>query len=76
MTHSEDFPFGILVAAIGGLAIGIERQWSGHATGPLARFAGIRTFTLLGGVAGISGWLWTLGLQALATVLLSAAAAP
>ena len=76
MTHgSEDFPFGILVAAIGGLAIGIERQWSGHATGPLARFAGIRTFTLLGGVAGISGWMYTVGLQAPATVLVGAAAA-
>jgi uncharacterized membrane protein (DUF4010 family) len=72
---SEQFPFGILVAAIGGLAIGVERQWSGHATGPLARFGGIRTFTLLGGVAGISGWLWTQGLHAPATVLLGATAA-
>jgi uncharacterized membrane protein (DUF4010 family) len=72
---SEPFPFGILVAAIGGLAIGVERQWSGHATGPLARFGGIRTFTLLGGVAGMSGWLWTQGLHAPATVVLGAAAA-
>jgi uncharacterized membrane protein (DUF4010 family) len=68
-------PIGIFIAAIGGLAIGLERQWSGHATGPLARFAGIRTFTLLGGVAGISGWLWKVGLQALAVLLLGAAAA-
>jgi uncharacterized membrane protein (DUF4010 family) len=46
-----------LVAALGGAAIGLERQWSGHATGPAARFAGVRTFTLLGGAAGLAGWL-------------------
>jgi uncharacterized membrane protein (DUF4010 family) len=70
----EALPLGILVAAIGGLAIGVERQWSGHATGPQAHFAGIRTFTLLGATAGISGWLWTLQLEALATVILAGAA--
>jgi uncharacterized membrane protein (DUF4010 family) len=75
MMRRMEFPLGILVAALGGLAIGVERQWSGHATGPRARFAGIRTFTLLGGVGGMSGWLWTLALQALAVVLLIAAAA-
>ncbi len=48
---------GILVAALGGFAIGLERQWSGHATGPRAHFGGLRTFTLLGGTAGIAGWL-------------------
>ena len=46
-----------VVAALGGAAIGLERQWSGHATGPGARFAGVRTFTLLGGGAGLAGWL-------------------
>jgi uncharacterized membrane protein (DUF4010 family) len=46
-----------IVAALGGAAIGLERQWSGHATGPRARFAGVRTFTLLGGTAGLAGWL-------------------
>jgi uncharacterized membrane protein (DUF4010 family) len=70
----ESFPLTILVAAIGGLAIGVERQWSGHATGPQAHFGGIRTFTLLGTVAGVSGWLWTQQYQALATVLLAGAA--
>ena len=39
---------GLVVAALGGAAVGLERQWSGHADGPGARFAGIRTFTLLG----------------------------
>lgn len=70
----ESLPFGILVAALGGLAIGVERQWSGHATGPQAHFAGIRTFTLMGATAGISGWLWTNQFEALATVLLAGAA--
>src|SRR5436190_1167034 len=39
----------ILVAALGGAAIGVERQRSGHASGPRARFGGIRTFTLIVG---------------------------
>jgi uncharacterized membrane protein (DUF4010 family) len=43
-----------------GLAVGIEREWSGHASGPGARFAGARTFLLLGIVGGVAGWL---GLQ-------------
>ena len=61
----------IVVAALCGLAIGVERQWSGHATGPDARIGGARTFTLLGAVSGVAGWLWTLELQALAAVLLA-----
>jgi len=65
----------MLVAALGGAAVGVERQWSGHASGPAARFAGIRTFTLLGGLAGALGRLWTEGYQAPALVLLAAAGA-
>jgi len=49
---------GVLIAALGGLAVGLEREWSGHADGPKARFAGVRTFTLLGFLAGLSGRLW------------------
>jgi len=62
---------GILIAALGGLAVGLERQWSGHATGPQARFAGVRTFTLLGMLAGIAGWMWTQQSQGLAALLIS-----
>jgi uncharacterized membrane protein (DUF4010 family) len=65
---------GIFCAALGGAAIGVERQWSGHASGPQARFAGVRTFTLLGGLAGTAGWLWSLGATMLAVVLLAGAA--
>lgn len=45
------------VAVLAGLAVGIERERSGHATGPAARFAGARTFLMLGLVGGIAGWL-------------------
>jgi len=60
---------GIVVAAVGGAAIGVERQRSGHATGPDARFGGVRTFTLLGGAAGLAGWLTTRDLAGVAIVL-------
>lgn len=61
----------IIVASMCGAAVGVERQWSGHATGPGARFGGVRTFTLLGALAGLAGWMWTLGATALAAALLS-----
>jgi len=60
---------GIVAAALGGLAIGVERQRSGHASGPRARFGGVRTFTLIGGIAGVAGWLIALGLHGLAIAL-------
>lgn len=66
---------GIAVAALAGMAIGLERQWSGHADGASARFGGIRTFTLLGTVAGVAGWLATSGQQAAGAVLLAGAVA-
>lgn len=62
---------GLMVAAIGGAGIGVERQWSGHASGRNARFGGIRTFTLLGGVAGVAGILARSGYTALSTVVLA-----
>ena len=66
---------GLVVAALGGAAVGVERQRSGHANGETARFGGVRTFTLLGGVAGLAGWLTTLHLVGLAVVLASGAVA-
>ena len=63
----------VLIAALGGAAVGLERQWSGHADGPAARFAGIRTFTMLGGIGGMSGVFWIAGVTAPAAILLSAA---
>jgi uncharacterized membrane protein (DUF4010 family) len=66
---------GILIATLGGTAVGLERQWSGHADGPSARFGGIRTFTMLGGVSGLCGWLLTIGQLEAALVLLAGATA-
>jgi uncharacterized membrane protein (DUF4010 family) len=66
---------GIAIAGLGGAAVGLEREWSGHASGPEAHFAGFRTFTLLGGLAGVAGWLWTLNFQPAAIVLLAGATA-
>lgn len=63
------------MAALGGMAIGLERQWSGHAEGAHARFGGIRTFTLLGALSGVAGWFAVSGLQSVAVILLAAAAA-
>jgi uncharacterized membrane protein (DUF4010 family) len=75
VNNAFDTVVGIVVATIGGAAVGLERQWSGHASGPNARFAGIRTFTLLGMLAGVCGWLWTEGQPLAATALLACAAA-
>jgi uncharacterized membrane protein (DUF4010 family) len=66
---------GLLIATLGGAAVGLERQWSGHAAGPSARFGGIRTFTMLGALSGLSGWLLTLGQHAAAIALLAGAIA-
>ena len=65
----------IAIAALGGAAVGLEREWSGHTIEPQAHFAGIRTFTLLGGLAGISGWIWGLDFRPVAIILLAGAAA-
>jgi len=73
MATDIDAMVRIGAAALGGLAVGIEREWSGHASGPNARFAGLRTFTLLGGLAGLAGWLWGNADQMPSVVLLAGA---
>jgi uncharacterized membrane protein (DUF4010 family) len=66
------FPIlGVVVAALGGAAIGVERQRSGHASGAHAHLGGIRTFTLLGGASGLAGLLWVSGYVGVAIALLS-----
>ena len=60
------------VAALVGLAVGFERERSGNASGPDARFAGVRTFFMLGLLGGIGGLLLADGNAAAATVLLAA----
>lgn len=62
----------LAVASLIGLAAGLERQWSGHASGADARFAGLRTFLLLGILGGTCGLLATLGFELLAVAGLAA----
>lgn len=66
---------GLLVAILGGAAVGLERQRSGHATGPHARLGGIRTLTLLGTLAGIAGVFSAAGQEWLAALLVAGAVA-
>jgi uncharacterized membrane protein (DUF4010 family) len=66
---------GICISTLGGAAIGVERQYSGHAHGPHSHFAGLRTFTLLGALAGTSAHLWTSGIEVPASILLAGAVA-
>ena len=75
MSPEQQNVVGIAIAALGGAAVGLEREWSGHAGGPQAHFAGFRTFTLLGGLAGIAGCFWALGFQPVAMALLGGAVA-
>lgn len=70
-----DAAMRLAVAAAAGLAVGIEREWSGQSTGPRARFAGARTFLLFGLIGGTAGLLATGGFGATATVLIAAGAA-
>ncbi len=70
-----DLPFDLMdaasigVGALAGLAVGLERELSGHASGPTPRFAGIRTFLLIGGVSGIAGWVAGNGFPGVGTAL-------
>ena len=65
----------ISVAVLGGAAVGVERQRSGHASGPDARFGGVRTFTMLGAVAGVAGLLIAASLIIPAALLIAGALA-
>jgi uncharacterized membrane protein (DUF4010 family) len=74
MNPGIDTP-GLWIAALSGAAVGIERQRSGHAAGPQARFAGVRTFTMIGALGGLAGGLWSAGLSGPAAALLAGTAA-
>lgn len=58
LTTSElDAAGRLAVALLVGAGVGLEREWSGHSVGPAARFAGLRTFLLLGLAGGLAGLL-------------------
>ncbi len=66
---------GLLIAALGGAAVGIERQRSSQVVVNGRRFAGVRTFALLGVLSGLAGWLITRGQPLSGALLLCGAAA-
>ena len=59
----------LAAAALIGLGVGLEREWSGHAAGPQARFAGVRTFLMLGILGGAAGLLAGDGHEILAAAI-------
>ena len=65
----------LAIAALIGLAVGTEREWSGPTTGPQRRFAGLRTFLLFGMLGGIAGLLLANNALLPGSVLLAAGAA-
>ena len=65
----------LAIAGMIGLAAGLEREWSGHASGPDARFAGLRTFLMLGAIGGIAGSLAAAGYPLMASAIALCASA-
>ena len=63
------------IAALIGLGVGVERERSGRTAGPDARFAGIRTFLLLGFLGGSAGLFASQGHDAVSAGLILGGAA-
>ena len=70
-----DAAWRLAIAALVGLGVGLEREWSGHASGPDARFAGIRTFSLLGLLGGAGGLLLSVGFSVAGALVCASGAA-
>jgi uncharacterized membrane protein (DUF4010 family) len=64
----------LAVAGLVGLAVGIERQRSGHASGPGQHFAGTRTLLLIGLLGGLGGVFVTHDAELAGTALILAGA--
>ena len=65
----------LAIAALVGAGVGLEREWSGQTAGPNARFAGLRTFLLLGLSGGIGGLLLDLSNASAGTAVIACAMA-
>jgi uncharacterized membrane protein (DUF4010 family) len=64
----------LAIAALVGLAAGVEREWSGPTSGPKRRFAGLRTFLMFGLLGGTAGLLLASNEGSSAAVLLAGGA--
>ena len=73
--ESLDVVMRLVVAALGGLAVGIEREWSLKRDRHVPHFAGTRTFLLLGLVGALGSELLRSGLGAAGLSLFIASAA-
>lgn len=73
MLTTTEVAVRLALAGAIGLAVGTEREWSGPVSGPDRRFAGLRTFLLLGVLGGVSGLLGQNGQPLLAVVLVAGA---
>lgn len=51
----------LAIAALVGLGVGVEREWTINASGRRPRFAGLRTFSMLGLLGGCAGLFMTTG---------------
>jgi uncharacterized membrane protein (DUF4010 family) len=73
MTWTEmlDVALRLGVAALGGLAVGVEREWSARDPKRHPRFAGVRTFLLLGLLGGLAAELVRSGQLAAGIALLA-----
>lgn len=71
----RDMATRLIIAGLVGLATGLEREWSGHASGRNARFAGLRTFCLLGLLGGVAGILAATAQFQMATAFVAGGAA-
>ena len=65
----------LAVAGLGGLAVGIEREWSARASQRSPRFGGVRTFLLLGLSGGLGAELTLEGYMAAGLAVVAASAA-
>lgn len=70
-TEMMDVALRLGVAALGGLAVGVEREWSARDRKHHPRFAGVRTFLLLGLFGGLAAEFARSGQVAAAIALLS-----
>ncbi len=61
----------LAIAALVGLGVGVEREWAIHANGRPPRFAGLRTFSMLGLLGGCAGLLMTVGHAAVAAATIA-----
>ena len=71
---SIDTAIRLAVAGLVGLAVGIERERSGHASGPGQHFAGTRTLLLIGLLGGLGGLFVAYGAAPVGTSLVAAGA--